>query len=201
MNEKHFQNALNHMEETLIETHLQQKTALRARTVRHRRMAAVAASLAVVTATVGVVALIRGDISLGEHGTNPGQELSDVAFSTENVWIYYVAEDGTLARKQVYLTCEAQSIFSVWRTKNGLGDEVRLTGHRSEGNGQSWTYEYEGEGVAVHKPGDRYTLTLTVAGLEPYLTEGRREVLLDSLKKTMTEYTSVPYTEVNIVTE
>ncbi len=199
MNETYLQNALNHLDEDLIESHIQARDVSRKNRRAPKWILPVAASLAVTAAVGMAVGVMRGPFVFDEPVGKPPQEMLDVAISTEYVWVYSVGDDGILVRDKQLLSCEAQTVFAAWREANGFGEDVRLTDHRSEGNGQTWTYEFEGEGVAVHKPGDTYTLTLTVEGLEAYLTPDIREPVLESLKKTMTGYSSTPYASVQIL--
>ena len=87
----------------------------------------------------------------------------------KNIWIYYV-EDGEVCKDQESILAQITAVFSAWKEKNGIGDEVELI---------------------QYSP---LTTSITVsANLQAYYgtTDGAR--LLDSLKQTMAGYSDLEY--------
>ncbi len=227
MNQKQLDNALNHLDADLIEGYLQETESRGRRALpRLRRLEAVAASLVLVAIGVGIALAWReGQIHYDEPVGNP--ELGNSEYATrvdpngyvvdpgfidsaegwelviENgpVWIHYVTAEGKTERVKVELPYAPQNIFAVWREKNGLGEDVKLISTRVNSNGVEETYEFEGEGVVSYRPGDRFSLTVTVEGLEPYLTDENRSALLEALKQTMSGYQGREFEAVEVVLE
>ena len=100
--------------------------------------------------------------------------------------IYYVA-NGKIKQKTIVTDASPENLFDIWKKENKIGDEVRFISAKLSDNGTTEISEYSGVEVATHKVGDHTVYTLTITkNLEQYYDSIEKEVLLDSLKKTMT---------------
>ena len=100
--------------------------------------------------------------------------------------IYYVA-NGKIKQKTIVTDASPENLFDIWKKENKIGDEVRFISAKLSDNGTTEISEYSGVEVAAHKVGDHTVYTLTITkNLEQYYDSIEKEVLLDSLEKTMT---------------
>ena len=100
--------------------------------------------------------------------------------------IYYVA-NGKMKQKTIVTNASPENLFNIWKKENQIGDEVRFISAKLSDNGTTELSEYSGVGVATHKVGDHTVYTLTITkNLEQYYDSIEKELLLDSLEKTMT---------------
>ena len=100
--------------------------------------------------------------------------------------IYYVI-DGKMKQKTIVTNASPENLFNIWKKENQIGDEVRFISAKLSDNGTTEISEYSGAEVATHRVGDYtvYTLTITKS-IEQYYDSIGKELLLDSLEKTMT---------------
>ena len=118
---------------------------------------------------------------------NPQNEM---AVLYDNVNIYFV-DDGEIQSESEYLACDPKEVFFMWKDKNGIGTEIVLLDCHIEDN--STTTEHE-DGSVSHTVGDYYELHITVSKeLENYYETIDKELLLESLEKTMTGYSGIEY--------
>ena len=100
--------------------------------------------------------------------------------------IYYVA-NGKIKQKTIVTDASPENLFDIWKKENKIGDEVRFISAKLSDNGTTEISEYSGVEVATHKVGDHTVYTLTITkNLEQYYDSIEKELLLDSLEKTMT---------------
>lgn len=100
--------------------------------------------------------------------------------------IYYVA-NGKMKQKTIVTDASPENLFDIWKKENQIGDEVRFISAKLSDNGTTEISEYSGVDVAAHKVGDHTVYTLTITkNLEQYYDSIEKELLLDSLEKTMT---------------
>ena len=95
----------------------------------------------------------------------------------KNIWIYYV-KDGEVCKEQEYILAQAMAVFSAWKEKNGIGDEVELIQYSPD-----------------------TTYIIVSANLQDYYGTIDRELLLDSLKQTMAGYSNLEYDKWNLYYE
>lgn len=95
----------------------------------------------------------------------------------KNIWIYYV-KDGEVCKEQEYILAQAMAVFSAWKEKNGIGDEVELI-------------QYSPDTTSI----------IVSANLQDYYGTIDRELLLDSLKQTMAGYSNLEYDKWNLYYE
>lgn len=123
--------------------------------------------------------------------TQPEGSQGEVAISYENMNIYYV-KDGKVKKEKEYLPCVAEDVFTAWKKKNGIGEEVLLLDFKIEDNGTTT----EEDGMTGHTIGTYFELHITVSKeLENYYELLGEELLLESLEKTMTEYPDIEFDE------
>ena len=100
--------------------------------------------------------------------------------------IYYVA-NGKIKQKTIVTDASPENLFDIWKKENKIGDEVRFISAKLSDNGTTEISEYSGVEVAAHKVGDHTVYTLTITkNLEQYYDSIEKELLLNSLEKTMT---------------
>ncbi len=114
----------------------------------------------------------------------------------KNVWIYYV-DNGNIERERVKLPCTAENVFITWKHLNNIDDDVNLIEYKIVSNGNESTSEFEGEGVVNYEQGDYFVLNITVTkNLQSYESY---EKLVDSLEKSMSEYSNIDFDEINVL--
>lgn len=125
----------------------------------------------------------------------------DMAVESENVWIYYVDGD-EINRTRRHLPLSPEQIFYAWREQNGIGDEVEFIKVKIDSNSKTTESEFEGEGVVKHEVGDYFIYNITISKrIEEYYHLIDSELLLESLKQTMTGYSELEYDEYNLILE
>lgn len=139
----------------------------------------------------------QGANSAAPEGAN-GQ---DMAVQSEYVWIYYVDGD-EISRTSQYLPLSAEQIFYAWREQNNIGDEVAFIKVKIDSNSKTTESEFDGEGVVKHEISDYFVYNITISKrIEEYYHLIDSELLLESLKQTMTGYSELEYDEYNLILE
>ena len=124
-----------------------------------------------------------------------GANGKETYIADKNVWVYYV-DNGDIERERVKLPCTAENVFITWKHLNNIGDDVKLIECKIVSNGNESTSEFEGEGVVNYEQGDYFVLHITVTkNLQSY--EGYEE-LINSLEKSMSEYSNIDFDEINV---
>lgn len=145
----------------------------------------------VICAAVGIV---REILPPTAHSEEPPHDEDATAIDT--VTIHYVA-DGKLQSERMELSLDPVTIFAQWKVKNGIGEEVLIVGCRIESDGQVTEHD---NGTVSYIPGKHHYLYVTItAELENYLNGDNRELLLFSLEKTMTGYSSIDFDEYHLI--
>lgn len=137
---------------------------------------------------------IKYDNTLSEQDT-------ETAIVSDNVWIYYV--DGSqIKSEQQFLQLSTEEIFYAWRDKNGLGEDVKYIRVKIDSNSTTTESEVNGSTIISHKLGDYFIFNITISkNIENYYDKVDSKLLLESLKKTMTKYSSLEYDEYHIYLE
>lgn len=100
--------------------------------------------------------------------------------------VYYVL-NGRIECQTVITAAKPEKLFEIWKSKNHIGEEVKLMSVQLTNNGSTEVSEYSGVEVVTHTMGDKTTYTLTVTkNLERYYVSIDKDLLLESLEKTMT---------------
>lgn len=137
-----------------------------------------------------------GPASVEPDGADSGGE-SGAEY--KEVWIYYV-ENGEMAGERQYLPAQVSEIFNAWRQQNKIGDEVELLDCQMESYSETGAPQSSEEGIDSHENEDYCVLYVTVSkNLETYYHNGNEELLLESLKKTMTEYSGLEWDEYHLL--
>ena len=167
---------------------------------RVRWIAALAACLVVALCAGILPGVLRGTPAYegGENSTNA----MDTSPLIAEVPIYYVA-DGALQSEVREIEVNPKVIFPIWREKNGIGEEVSLISVFIDTHGTESRYTVEGNEVATYTPGDRASFEIRVsAALRGYFPQKGEELLLESLKKTLTTpYLGLEIDEYEIIFE
>lgn len=104
-----------------------------------------------------------------------------------DIWIYYV--DGNEIKRELVPKSGTSfsTRFSLWKTKNGIGEEVKLITGEIVDIAATETYsEVNGIGIITYTPGNKFVCNIVVsANLQDYFETIDSEKLLESLKKTM----------------
>lgn len=143
--------------------------------------------------------------SAGGTSANTSSATSSTAITTailkDNVTVYYVTENG-IESEEIFLPCTPKDVFSAWKTKNGIGDEVELIKTEIKDNSVTESSEENGSQVITHTIGDYFILNITVSkNLESYYASQGEELLCESLKKTMTGYNGIEFDEYHLYLE
>lgn len=100
----------------------------------------------------------------------------------------YFVKDGKLEYKEIETDVTPRKIFELWKKENDIGDEVRFISTEITDNSKTEISEVDGVEIAVHTPGDYFIYNLTITkNIEQYYDTIGKDLLLESLKKTMTE--------------
>ena len=99
----------------------------------------------------------------------------------------FIMLNGKMKQKTIVTDASPENLFNIWKKENEIGDEVRFISVKLSDNGTTEISEYSGVDVATHKVGDQTVYTLTITkNLEQYYDSIEKELLLNSLEKTMT---------------
>lgn len=129
----------------------------------------------------------HGSANPGKNQNMPGNVTPAMAPAYKDVSIYYV-NGAELACETEYLEADPQLVFASWKEKNGIGEEVLLLDCEIRSNATANIKD----GMVEHVLGDYHRLYLTVSkNLETYYEAVDSELLLESLKQTMWEYSDV----------
>ena len=135
----------------------------------------------------------------GGSTANTSSSTSSTALTTailnDNVTVYYVSENG-IKSEVMFLPCTPKDVFSAWKEKNGIGDEVKLIKTEIKDNSTTEKSEENGVEVYKHTMGDYFILNITVSkSLKSYYFAYGEALLKESLEKTMTGYNGIEFDE------
>lgn len=135
----------------------------------------------------------------GGSTANTSSATSSTALTTailkDNVTVYYVTENG-IESEEIFLPHTPEDIFSAWKAKNGIGDEVKLIKTEIKDNSTTESSEEDGSQVIHHTVGDYFILNITVSKtIENYYSSHGENPLKESLEKTMTGYNGIEFDE------
>ncbi len=113
--------------------------------------------------------------------------------------IFYVA-DGKICSKTQIIELSAESTFIAWREANNIGDEVEFVKCEIKDNSTDTEKVIGGVAVVEHTVGDYFILNITISkNIENYYDRVDSELLLDSLKQTMTGYSDIEFDEYHLI--
>ncbi len=128
-----------------------------------------------------------------QGGAGKVEETLDI----DNVWIYYV-HDNEIIGEQQELKMSAECVFNAWKEKNGIGEDVEFISVNIESNGKT----SENNGMVEHQVGDYFVYNITISkSIENYYDIINKELLLESLKQTMTGYLYMECDEYHLILE
>ena len=164
-------------------------------------MGAAAACLALVIMILGIQNFTGyfSRTTAKNKNTAPPANGSEIAIAQKDVWIYYV--DGEeIRKKSEYLPCVAKDVFNAWKEKNRIGDDVEIIEVQIDSNGTTERSEFNGDEIARYEVGDTFIFNITIsAEIENYYDDINAELLLASLKQTMTGYLDMEFDEYNLI--
>ena len=119
----------------------------------------------------------------------------DIGYAVENVEVrIYAVNGGKITFTDMELPGSAESVFDAWKTQNGVGEEVKLLRTERTDNGETTV----SNGLATYTVGDHFVTRVAVSeNLRDYYTEPDGGLLLDSLKRTLAEFTRIGEPEQN----
>ena len=191
--------AITELDSDILERYVRMKSSLaEKKKPKHRAWvkwaSAVAACFVLVIAVTFITQYIPTEYNL--NYSYVGDNGKETYIASENIWIYYV-DKGEIERERVKLPCTAQNVFITWKHLNTIGDEVKLIEYKIVSNGNESTSDFDGEGVVNYEQGDYFALNITVTeNLQSYEDY---EVLIDSLEKSMSEYSNIDFDEINVL--
>lgn len=168
----------------------------------HKRIWITASSIAACLALIICLPIIF--ISMNNMGTDKNNTAGpndsnngEMAMEQDNIWIYYVDGD-EISRERQYLPMAPENIFNAWKEKNGIGAEVEFIRVNIDSDSKT----SEKNGMVEHQIGDYFVYNLTISkSIENYYNVFNKDLLLDSLKQTMTGYSNIEYDEYNLILE
>lgn len=199
MTQDKFTDAITELDSDILERYVRMKNTLAEKKKPKQRAwvkwaSAVAACFVLVIAVTFITQYIPTEYNL--NYSYVGDNGKETYIASENIWIYYV-DKGEIERERVKLPCTAQNVFVTWKHLNTIGDEVKLIEYKIVSNGNESTSDFEGEGVVNYEQGDYFALNITVTeNLQSYEDY---EVLIDSLEKSMSEYSNIDFDEINVL--
>lgn len=191
--------AITELDSDILERYVRMKSSLAEKKRPKQRAwvkwtSAVAACLVLVIAVTFITQYIPTEYNL--NYSYVGDNGKETYIASENVWIYYV-DKGKIERERVKLPCTAENVFITWKHLNTIGDEVELIECKIVSNGNESTSNFEGEGIVNYEQGDYFVLNITITeNLQSYEDY---EVLVDSLEKSMSEYSNIEFDEINVL--
>ena len=138
---------------------------------------------------------IASDVGTSHEAvTSPAEasrEKSASAVHEETARVYdcakiYKIQDGKVVPSTRTVTGSNETVFNVWKSESGIGDEVKLLNVAVEDNATDTVSDLGEDPAVIHTMGDYMTYTITVtSNLENYCSTQSKELLLESLKQTM----------------
>ena len=112
--------------------------------------------------------------------------------------IYYV-EDGKLLSKTETHEARPEVVFDLWKKMNHIGDEIGFVSVNIDSNGWTEESEVDGQGVGIYHVGDHFVYRMRISmPLDAYFAKTDKELLLESLEKTMLDGTDMKFDEFDL---
>lgn len=140
-------------------------------------------------------------ITGGTSSESPVLEDSAEVSPEEMYFKVYYVNNGKIEYKTTKTSVSAKNVFEIWKKENHIGEEVKLINSKSSyENFEESEYEYSGAGVVKHETGGQtiYTLEIT-KNIEAYYEDISSDILLESLRKTMTGMEETPPDDYDLV--
>ena len=117
----------------------------------------------------------------------------------ENVWVYYVNENGTQKRERVNLPGGTQNVFAAWKHLNVVGDEVEILNYTVETNDVQSAVEPNTLWEFVQQQFSPASKTVTITLSPEITTYDNCDALIDSLTETLAKYAGVDPEQIRIL--
>ena len=160
-----------------------------------------------VAACLAIALMITIPLLQRETPENPGETIlepvgPEVAILYDDLNIYYVDEENTLACESVFIRHTAEDIFSKWAQLNRIAD-VELVEYLLSSNGVETIHgdPNDPDTAVSYTVGDYFTITITLSLEFAHYADGENGLLLvESLKATFIEYhKNIEIDEFNII--
>ncbi len=113
--------------------------------------------------------------------------------------IYFI-RDGKTEFKSIEHKATPQDLFYLWKNMNFIGDDVQFISVKIESDASVTESEVDGQGVATYHIGSHYVYNLTITkDIENYYSVCDRNLLLETLKKTMLDTVEMRIDDYNLI--
>lgn len=113
--------------------------------------------------------------------------------------IYFI-RDGKTEFKSIEHKATVQDLFYLWKNMNFIGDDVQFISVKIESDASVTESEVDGQGVATYHTGSHYVYNLTITkDIENYYSVCDRNLLLETLKKTMLDTVEMRIDDYNLI--
>ena len=113
--------------------------------------------------------------------------------------IYFI-RDGKTEFKSIEHKATPQDLFYLWKNMNFIGDDVQFISVKIESDASVTESEVDGQGVATYHIGRHYVYNLTITkDIENYYSVCDRNLLLETLKKTMLDTVEMRIDDYNLI--
>ena len=113
--------------------------------------------------------------------------------------IYFI-RDGKTEFKSIEHKATVQDLFYLWKNMNFIGDDVQFISVKIESDASVTESEIDGQGVATYHTGSHYVYNLTITkDIENYYSVCDRNLLLETLKKTMLDTVEMRIDDYNLI--
>lgn len=205
MNRILFNRATSNIDEDIVEAFLENKDKRQksAKNRQHRfwKFGALvaAACLIVATSIAGIVYFYPVQYELDYVCTGSNGE--EIYIPNENIWIYYVKGD-RLRKERVTLPRTAENVFLAWKYRNDIGDDITFVSCNIRSNGTESSSTFDGQNISSYEQGDYFQMIITLSGnLESYANGEKYDLLLESLKQSMTKHSNIDFDKITFVFE
>lgn len=204
MNNYLVMDAISYLDADLLAKHLEIKEKLKNRFKNKKkanlsRISVIAACLCLIITLSAII--IRPYIPT-EYNLNysyVGENGKEIFIPDSNIWVYYV-DDGEVERERVKLPSTPKNVFITWKYLNNIGEEVSLIKCEVIGDGIESVLTYDENKVYEHGDNSVFTLNIIVSeSLNNYIDETNRDVLIDSLKKSISNCSNIKFESVNLI--
>ena len=128
-----------------------------------------------------------------------GESGKEIFIPDSNIWIYYV-DNSKIERKRVKLPSSPQNVFLTWKHLNNIGEVVSLIKCEVISDGVESVLTYDGKTVYEYGGNSVLVLNIIVSeNLNDYIDESNRELVVDSLKKSITNCSNLKFKSVNLI--
>lgn len=204
MNNYVLMDAIGYLDADMLAKHLEKKEKIRNKAkikkkVNVLRWSVVAACLcfAIVLSAIIIPPYIPTEYNL--NYSYVGENGKEMFIPDSNIWVYYV-DNGKVERERVKLPSSPQNVFLTWKHLNNIGDEVSLIKCEVVSDGVESVLTYDGKTVYEYSGNSVFVLNIIVSeNLSDYIDESNRELVVDSLKKSITNCSNLKFESVNLI--